>query len=213
MKKRRSKIPPAGRLRRVQAKAQRRRVRDNPKTEHARPAGPGLETEPAFLALDDARRTFVAEYLSNGFNATEAYLAAHPNVARNTAATEGWRNMRNPEIAAAIRPRLEARWKALHLTGDEVLARVGFDATVDLRLLYDEQGNLKKPQDWPEEMAGSVKSIQDGPYGLKVTFVDPLQARRIILEQTGKLRTPGDSIDALAKALQADLDKHGGGDD
>ena len=93
--------------------------------------------------------------------------------------------------------------------GEQALGRIALDGSVDIRQLYDETGELLKPHMWPDSIAGSVKSVQDGPYGLKVTLVDPLQARRIILEQTGKIKSPGDSLDALAQAIRGDLERNG----
>lgn len=156
-----------------------------------------------------ARRHFCLEYLGNGFNATAAYKAAYPGVTDGSARTNGWRMLANADVRAFLAPRLERRWTQLQISGDEALARIALDATVDIRLLFDEQGNLLKPQDWPDEIVGSIKSVTPGPFGTKVQLVDGLAARRIILEQTGKLKTTGDSIDALAAAIRGDLEKHG----
>ena len=78
------------------------------------------------------------------------------------------------------------------MSGDEALGRVAMDARAAIRLLFDEKGELLSPHDWPDSVAGCVKAIQHGPYGLKITLVDPLVALRIILEQTGKLKSTGD---------------------
>lgn len=121
---------------------------------------------------------------------------------------EGSRSLANPCVRALLQPKLDAAWRALQMGGDEALARVARDARADIRLLYDEKGELLKPHLWPDEIAGSVKSVQDGPYGLKVSLVDPLAARRTILEQTGKLKTLPESVDALAAAIRADKEKN-----
>ena len=44
---------------------------------------------------------------------------------------------------------------------------------------------------WPDSITMSVKAIQPGPFGTKIVLNDKLAARRIILEQTGKLKGGG----------------------
>ena len=82
-------------------------------------------------------------------------------------------------------------------------------ASADVRDLYDENGELLAIHLWPDSIAACVKSIKDGPAGLTVTMHDKLAALRTILEQLGKLKTPGDSMDALADAIRADRKTHG----
>jgi hypothetical protein len=90
----------------VQARAQTKRVRERSTTLVAgKPGASSLEAAPDFLGLSPARRTFVAENPANGFNATKAYLAAHPGVGKNTTGVEGWR-LSLPETPSTLeRPR------------------------------------------------------------------------------------------------------------
>jgi phage terminase small subunit len=159
--------------------------------------------------LTEIQYGFSLAYLGNGFNARQAYLSVCPHVTQGSADVQGHRMLRNDKVRSFLLPQLEEHWSGMLMEGTEALARVARDARADITLLYDQAGNLMKPRDWPVEVKGSVKSIQDGPYGLKVSLVDPLQARRIILEQTGKLKGTADSIDALAAAIRGDMEKHG----
>ena len=43
--------------------------------------------------LTPAQRTFALAYLENGFNATRAYMTAHPTVSREVGAVEGFRDL------------------------------------------------------------------------------------------------------------------------
>lgn len=167
-----------------------------------------VEVEGRELELLDTQHVFALEYLANGFNGTQAYLKAHPTCQGTTARTEASRTLANPNVARFIRSRQDDTWDALAMSGAESLARIARDARADIRTLYGDDGKLLAVNHWPDEIATSVRSVQDGPYGLKVTLVDGLAARRLVLEQTGKLKTTADSIDALAEALKADLRKH-----
>jgi phage terminase small subunit len=143
--------------------------------------------------------------LSNGFNASAAYKAAYPSCLTDTTArTNGWRLLTNAHVKAFLAKQLEDRWKPLHMSGDEALARVAQHARIDTRQLFDEKGELLKPHLWPDAIAGSVKSVQDGPYGLKVTLVDPLTAQRIVLEVTGKVKSGDQNLAALLADLLSD---------
>jgi hypothetical protein len=154
-------------------------------------------------------RTFALEYLANGFNGTQAYQKTYPAASYRTAQTASYTLLRKHEIREFLRPRMEASWKARQMDGEEALARVAMAASIDVRVFFGEKGELLAPKDWPEEVAGCVKAVQHGPYGLKLTLVDPLTAQRIILEQTGKLKGLADGFDALAAAIKGDLEKHG----
>lgn len=62
---------------------------------------------------------------------------------------------------------------------------------------------------WPDHIAPCVRAVKDGPYGRSVTLESPLQALRIVLEQTGKLKPSSQGVDALAEALRATYEQHG----
>lgn len=91
------------------------------------------------------------------------------------------------------------------MDGDEALARVALDARADMRDLYDDNGQLLKPHQWPDSIANSVKAYKPGPNGDTVVLNDSLAARRVILEQTGKLKNPLAGMASLAKLLAGDL--------
>lgn len=157
---------------------------------------------------------FALHYLANGFNATQAYLSASPGVTKKTASVEGCRYLANPKIRAYIAKQQRNRWKGLVMSGDEALGRVALDARSDPRLLFNGNTPLD-PADWPDEVANSIESVEFEDGKLKrVRMVPKLAARRIILEQTGKLRSKlEDSMSALAKALRKDLGKDEEDDD
>lgn len=91
--------------------------------------------------------------------------------------------------------------------GEEALARTALVITFDARQLFDETtGKLKNPNDWPDEAGQLIESFDVGG---KVRLASRMAALRIVLEQTGKLKTIAGGIDELAAAIKADLEAHG----
>lgn len=179
------------------------------RTSRSGPA-PGLPTQTFNVPSDltPAQYTFCLAYLENGFNATRAYQTAHPKVTYATARIEGSRTLAHPCIRAFLGDKLEAAWKPMQMSADEALARLGRLASVDIRLLFDEQNRLLPVHQWPESMAYCVKSFHRGPSGFSIALHNTLEALRTILEQAGKLKAPTGGVDALAAALLADLEAH-----
>jgi phage terminase small subunit len=183
------------------------------RTEQPRRPKPATPAPPPDLTTQQYE--FCLHYLANGFNATQAYLSAAPGVTKKTASVEGCRYLANPKIRAYISKQQKHRWKALQMGGDEALGRVALDARADPRLLFNGT-KLLSPADWPDEVANSIETVEfDEDGNLKrVRMVSKLAARRIVLEQTGKLRSKlEDTMSALAKALRRDLGKDEEADD
>jgi phage terminase small subunit len=154
--------------------------------------------------LTPAQRTFVLVYIANGFNATGAYLSAHPNVTGNTARTEGARTLANPDVKRAIDRHIEKRWKALHMTGDEVLGRLALDARADIRLAFDAKGKMLPVSEWPDDLVNSVNTVQIGDKGARIQLTSKIAARRILAEVTKKLKPTG--AGQLARILAGDFE-------
>jgi phage terminase small subunit len=178
----------------------RRREKPKPEKVAAPPELPhvaaGLQTA--------AQYEFCLAYLTNGYNATQAYLSAHPDVKNPTARVEGHRDLTKPNIQRYLASKLGNRWKAWDMEAEEASARLAQDARADLRLLFDEDGALLDPKDWPDELANSIESYE-AEKG-KVKLVSKLHARRTILELTGKLKNPlatlGESLDSLLAGIE-----------
>lgn len=144
------------------------------------------------------------EYDGNGGNGTRAYLAVYPRGKSVTAAAvSAHQLLRIPKIRARLDELRAARFRRLQMDGDEALALVAGDARGDMRELFDEKGNLLPPHLWPDVVARSVKGYK---LGVSVTMNDSLHARRIVLEQTGKLKNPLAAAGvSLAKILAGDF--------
>lgn len=79
------------------------------------------------MALSERHKAFVEEYLSC-FNATEAYARVWRPAKRPSAAANGYKMLRNPDVAEAISQRLSET----AMTADEVLMRLAAHARGDM---------------------------------------------------------------------------------
>ena len=116
--------------------------------------------------LSPRERLFVEAYVLNGGNATRAYQACmHPSVKASSAASQGWRMLRNVKVRAAVDRRRAERFQALQMEGDEALALISMRARANLADAYDERGQLLPFHLWPEslQLACRVRMRQGRP--------------------------------------------------
>lgn len=93
------------------------------------------------------QQRFVEEYLKD-LNAKQACIRA--GYSAKTAAQQGPRLLTFAGVAAAISAAIQARSQKTGIDAEWVLRRLAAQAEADLADLYDEQGNLRHPKDWPE---------------------------------------------------------------
>lgn len=103
--------------------------------------------------MDARRRLFLKEY----FVDLKASRAAER--AGFTAAM-GTRLLKEPEVALAVEKALAQRERALEINADKVLAEIGGIAFSDVRKLFREDGSLLPPNEFPDDMAGAVSSVE-----------------------------------------------------
>jgi len=146
--------------------------------------------------LQDRQRRFVAEYLVD-LNATQAAIRA--GYSRKTADVQGPRLLGNVRVAAAIREAGKAREQRTGFTADRVLEELGRLAFSDVRKLYNADGTLKNPTEWPDDIALAVSAVEvvektattsldedeDGNPTLKQ---EPIQVKKVkLLDKLGAL--------------------------
>lgn len=184
-----------------------------PKRPEKPPAPPVTPSRPAPEPLTDPERTFALEYLARGGRYTragiEAYRAAYPNCTTDGSAAVGAsRLLKRANVRAFLEKEQRARWKRLEMEGDEVMALIAIDASVDVRDFYDKAGNLKPFDQWPEESAAAVRGIMPTAHGTRLVLNDKLRARQIIAEVSGKLKNPlAGAARSLARILAGDFDE------
>lgn len=91
-------------------------------------------------ALTPKQELFVAEYLANGFNATQAAIAA--GYAKKNADTQGSRLLANTVVAAAIAGRKQQMLDTREITAEKVLDEIAKVAFLDPRRLWTPEGEL-----------------------------------------------------------------------
>lgn len=96
--------------------------------------------------LTPKQQRFVEEYLKD-LNATQAAIRA--GYSAKTAVQQGPRLLTFVGVAAAISAAIQARSQKTGIDAEWVLRRLHAEAEADLADLYDEQGNLRHPKDWP----------------------------------------------------------------
>lgn len=113
-------------------------------------AGPG-----ASLSAKQAR--FVEEYLID-LNATQAAIRA--GYSARTATEQASRLLSNVKVATAIQTAQAARSARTGITQDRVLAELAKIGFSDLRKVLTANGGLLSPQDWDDETAGAISSLE-----------------------------------------------------
>lgn len=143
------------------------------------------------MALTAKQERFVAEYLID-LNATQAAIRA--GYSEKTAHVIGPENLGKPIIQGAISEAQAKRAERTEITQDRVLselAKIGFS---DLRKVVTTHGSLIDVQDWDDDTAGAIASVEvvkrpSGEYD---------EDNKPILDHVAKIKT-WDKLSALEK--------------
>lgn len=110
------------------------------------------------LSLDGRRRVFVREYMIDLDGARAAVAAGLAKKAN--AATVSKNLLQEPLVALAIEDILRQRERALLRDADRILNELAVVGFSDARKLFRDDGSLKPPNEWPDEIAGAVASVE-----------------------------------------------------
>lgn len=127
---------------------------------------------------------------------------------------DAWHLENDPLVKERKRELLAAKFKALHMDVDEILARAAMIARSDVRELFDGNGALINPADLPQEAAAAVAGIEtfeefDGKGKdrvkvgdvRKVRLRDPMPAIRLLAEHKKLVSNPAEAMNSLVTAL------------
>ena len=121
------------------------------------------KTKRAHAAAERKHEIFCMQYVLTQ-NATTSYLAAYSTKSRpmkdTSAATEGWRLLRNPDIQARIKELRIHGHDSLMVSFEETLQEIAALAMFDPRDMFDEDGNLMKLADMPPVARKMVHEIE-----------------------------------------------------
>jgi len=111
-----------------------------------------------------SRVAFAAEYCSNGYNATEAYMFTHPRACRRSAQTLGTLTLKHPIVQGILDEARGRLMKKLEISEERILQEVACIALLDPRELFDEEGDPKKITELDEHVRRAVAGV-DVKYG------------------------------------------------
>lgn len=166
-----------------------------------------MPRKPRRETFSDQILLFIEALVGNP-NVTRAYMLAYPTCKANTAATNGWRLLRNAKIADAVKEGRRRRLEGHTITADEAMQRIAIIGKLDVRQLYDHEGNMLSVQDLPDDVALVIKGLEPKEFGTKVTFDSRLAALELIAVAGGKLASKNEvKVDILALLLEHATDE------
>jgi phage terminase small subunit len=109
-------------------------------------------------AASHRKRLFVEAFITNGGNATRAAIAA--GYSPKTAEQQASRLLTDVKVSGVLEKRRAEALAKVSLTTERTLRGVAQLAYSDLRKLYNEDGVLKKPHEWDDDMAAAVAMME-----------------------------------------------------
>lgn len=109
-------------------------------------------------ALNDRHKRFIEEYVKD-CNGTEAYLRAGYKCTRGAAGVSASALLAKPQIRAILDKRLEAIRASRQREAEAFLRNTMAVATSDIRQAFDDDGRLLPVNQWPDELALAVSSL------------------------------------------------------
>lgn len=113
-------------------------------------AGPGA-------SLSAKQERFVEEYLVD-LNATQAAIRA--GYSKKSAHVQGPRLLGNARVSTAIASAKADRSRRSEITQDMVLAELAKVGFSDPRNVFSAMGGIVEPQDWGDNTAGAISSVE-----------------------------------------------------
>lgn len=143
------------------------------------------------IELDMADATFVAEYIANGGNGTDAAQKAWPLLTRPSAADKAHKKLRNEEIVAALMGEKVKTLKRSRYCATRLLNRLVDEAEADIQQIQDENGEFLPVKQWPMIFrTGLVSEITTDPVTGRVT--------KVKLDRNKRLELLGRHVDVAA---------------
>lgn len=107
--------------------------------------------------LNEKQKRFAEEYLID-LNATQAAIRA--GYSEKTAGQKGFDLLKKVEIQKAVQAGMQKRSERTEITQDRVLQELAKVAFSDLRKVLTTGGALMDAQDWGDDVAGFISSVE-----------------------------------------------------
>ena len=109
--------------------------------------------------LEPKQERFCQEYLKD-LNGTKAAARAGYGNTEESTAVQSARLLKNAKVAERIQELMDKRAARVEIKTDEVLREINRISYSDVRELYTDDGTIKPPHEWPDELARAVSSIK-----------------------------------------------------
>lgn len=150
----------------------------------AKPKGrAGPKAGRAKPAVTERRKAFIAAYLSNGHNCTQAAIAA--GFSPRTAYSQGQRLLKNVEVSQALAVAAKSAGDAAGLKTERTIQELRRIAFSDPRQFFRADGSVVPPTEWTEDMAGAVASFEQVGGSFKIKFNDKMAALQQSMRHLG----------------------------
>jgi phage terminase small subunit len=118
----------------------------------------GTRSKPPKGELTPRHKLFIEEYVKD-CNGTEAYLRAGYKCSRKSAGVAASALLAKPEIRTILNKRLEEIRASRQREAEAFLRNTMAVATSDIRQAFDDTGRLLPVNEWPDELALAVSSL------------------------------------------------------
>ena len=168
--------------------------------------------------LTEQQVLFCKEYVID-LNGKQAAIRA--KYSEDTAESQASRLLSKVKVKQFIQLLMDKRSTKLELDADDILRELMKIGYADIRTIFDEDGRVKDPKDWPDDIAKCVASIEvleefEGygsdrtwiGYTKKIKFWDKTKCLEMmgrhkkLFSDTLNINVNGDLADRLAKARQ-----------
>jgi phage terminase small subunit len=148
--------------------------------------------------MSPRHKAFADSYLVNGNNGTRAYLENFKTNKASSAGVGANKILKRPEVKAYIDLHklysTDEILNSMTVTKDRVLDEEAKLAFVDVRKMFDVDGEFLPPQYWPEEIARAVNGLD------VIKRFDPVAGRDVVTYKI-KLNDKGRALDRIEKIL------------
>lgn len=154
------------------------------------------------------REVFAAEYARTGDRVAAAEAAGY-----NATADAANAHLQHPAVRQKVAELNKAKMEAAGITAQRVMQELGRIAFLDIRKLFDAEGNLKPVHQLDDDTAAAVASVDMETHWVgrgenavpvsvkKVRTVDKMASLNLLAKHFKLVGDEGDGVNALASAL------------
>lgn len=164
-------------------------------------AAPGSKLAKGADGLNDKQRQFCAEYIVD-LNGSQAAIRA--GYSTKTARSIAQELLVKPEAVAKVQALMDERARRTQVTADRVITEVARLGFADLRKLFDAKGGLLPVDQWPDDIAAAVASVEVDE------LFEGFGENRVQVGYTKKVKLwdKAKSLEMLGRHLKLWVDRH-----